>query len=264
MVFLHGWGVSSRAYAKLLPSLADAGARVIAPALPGFGKSDPLPGRLTWERLANWLDELLEHAAVDQPAFLVGHSLGGGVATMTAWHHPHRVRSLVLVNSVGGSTWKSERTLADRPLWDWGLHLPGEWTRKGYRRVLPVVLRDLAENLVRNPGNLVRAGRLAASADMRGELSDLTARGLPITILWGMRDTVLPEAAFVSLCDAIDTDGNTIDGGHSWLLADPENFGEILTNSLAIHALMSNRHDGSADQEHDQQAPDGQPFPQSA
>lgn len=244
LVFLHGWGVSSRAYAGLLPSLARTGARVIAPALPGFGKSDELPGRLDWEKLANWLDDLLEHAGVDEPAFLVGHSLGGGVATMTAWHHPHRARSLVLVNSVGGSAWKSERSLADRPLWDWGLHLPVEWSRKGYRRVLPVVLRDLAENVLRNPGNLLRAGRLAASADMRGELADLNARGVPITVLWGERDRVLPEAAFVSLCDAVQGGGNVVAGGHSWLLADPDSFGEIMTNSLTIHALMSKRYGG--------------------
>lgn len=241
LVFLHGWGVSSRSYARMIPVLARAGTRVIAPALPGFGKSDELPGQLGWERLARWLDDLLEHADVQEPAFLVGHSFGGGVATMTAWYHPQRARSLVLVNSVGGSTWTSGRTLAERPIWDWGLHVPYEWARKGYRRVLPVVVRDIVENVVRHPGNLVRAGRLAAAADMRGELADLRARGLPVTILWGNRDRVLPEAAFVSLCEAAGNNGDLVPGSHCWLLADPEGFGEVMTNSLTIHSLLTRR-----------------------
>ncbi|MGH3441643.1 MAG: alpha/beta fold hydrolase [Nitriliruptorales bacterium] len=240
LVFLHGWGITSRAYARTLPALAASGVRVIAPALPGFGKSEEVPGGLTWERLARWVDQLLDHVGADEPAFFVGHSFGGGVATMTAWHHPERVRSLVLVNSIGGSQWKSDRTLADRPLWDWGLHLPVEWARKGYRRVLPVVLRDLTENLVRHPANLLRAARLAASADLRDELSELAARGLPVTILWGERDRILPQSAFVALCEAAGDAGDVIPGSaHSWLLADPDGFGELITNSLTIHSLLT-------------------------
>lgn len=241
VVFLHGWGLSCRAYARALPGLARAGARVIAPALPGFGRSDDLPGRLTWDKLAKWVDDLLDHAGVEEPAFFVGHSFGGAVATMTAWHHPDRVRSLVLVNSVGGSTWKQDRSLAERPIWDWGLHMPGEWTKRVYWDVLPVVIRDFAENVIRHPANLVRAARLAASADVRGELADLTARGLPVTILWGDQDRILPESAFISLCDACGGGGDVVAGSHSWLLADPEGFGEVMTNSLTIHALVTKR-----------------------
>lgn len=240
LVFLHGWGITSRPYARTLPALAASGVRVIAPALPGFGRSEEVPGGLTWERLAHWVDQLLDHVGADEPAFFVGHSFGGGVATMTAWHHPERVRSLVLVNSIGGSQWKSDRTLADRPLWDWGLHLPVEWARKGYRRVLPVVLRDLTENLVRHPSNLLRAARLAASADLRAELSALSERGLPITILWGERDRILPKTAFLALCEAAGDSGDVIPGSaHSWLLADPDGFGELITNSLGVHAVLT-------------------------
>lgn len=245
LLFFHGWGISHRTYARALPQLAAAGARVIAPALPGFGRSDGLPGDLTWEKLARWVDQLLEHAGVEEPAFLVGHSFGGGVAAATAWYHPERARSLVLVNSVGGSTWKTERSLAERPLWDWGLHLPTEWARRGYRRVLPVVLRDFAENVVRNPGNLIRSGRLAAAADLRDELTELSQRGLPITILWGSRDRILPKTAYLSLLEASGAQVGEVDGSHSWLLADPEGFGEVITNSLTIHALLTGSRDGA-------------------
>ncbi len=248
VVFLHGWGLQAKTYARTLPQLARAGARVIAPALPGFGRSEALDGPLTWERLARWVDQLMDHLGIDQPAFFVGHSMGGGVATATAHHHPERVRGLVLVNAVGGSVWQHQEgnddtLLGDRPIWNWGLHGMSEWRRRNYRRMLPVVARDFVENAVRNPSSLRRAANLARSADLREELAGIRDRGVPVTILWGDQDTVIPESTFVALCDAAGATGDIIDaGGHSWLLADPEGFGEILTNSLTVHAMLTKRH----------------------
>jgi pimeloyl-ACP methyl ester carboxylesterase len=246
VVFLHGWGLSARSYAQALPLIAGGGARVIAPALPGFGRSDALPGEYTFEKLANWVDELLEHVGVEEPAALVGHSFGGGVATATAWYHEHRARSLTLVNSVGGSVWRTgrrgEQLLADRPLWDWGLRLPGEFGKRNYRKVLPVVLRDLVGNALMNPGAVRRAAELARTADLRDELATLAERGLPVSILWGTEDNVVPEATFLAMCEALGAPGDIIeDAGHSWLLADPEGFGELVTNSLAAQRTLAER-----------------------
>ena len=246
VVFLHGWGLSARSYAKALPLIAAAGARVVAPALPGFGKSSPLVGEYTFEKLAGWVDELLEHIGIEEPASLVGHSFGGAVATATAWYHPERVRALVLVNSIGGSVWKTggrgERLLADRPLWHWGLRLPGEFRGRDYRKVLPVVLRDLVGNAIANPGAVRRAAELARSADLREELATLAERGLPVSILWGSEDNVVPEATFLAMCKAAGAPGDIIeDAGHSWLLADPEGFGELVTNSLAVQRTLAER-----------------------
>jgi pimeloyl-ACP methyl ester carboxylesterase len=229
---------------------------VIAPGLPGFGRSDALPGEYTFEKLANWLDDLLDHVGVDEPAALVGHSFGGGVATATAWHHRERARSLTLVNSVGGSVWKDgghlgPRSLADRPLWDWGLHLPAEFRPPGLggrgpwrasRKALPVVLRDVVTNALTNPGAVWRAADLARRADLRDELAELAERGLPVSIVWGSEDTVVPEATFLAMCDAVGADGDIIeDAGHSWLLMDPVGFGEVVTNSLAIRDTVADR-----------------------
>jgi pimeloyl-ACP methyl ester carboxylesterase len=246
VVFLHGWGLSARSYAQALPLIAAGGARVIAPALPGFGRSDALPGEYTFEKLANWVDDLLDHLGVEEPAAFVGHSFGGAVATATAWHHEERVRSLTLVNSVGGSVWRTgrrgEQSLADRPLWDWGLRLPGEFGKRHYRKVLPVVLRDVVGNALANPGAVWRAADLARSADLRDELATLAERGLPVSILWGSEDNVVPEATFLAMCEAVGAPGDIIeDAGHSWLLADPEGFGELVTNSLAVQRTLAER-----------------------
>jgi len=246
VVFLHGWGLTARSYASALPLIAATGHRVIAPALPGFGRSDPLEGDYTFDTLTAWLIELLDMLDLHDPVAIVGHSFGGAVATATAWRHPDRVRALVLVNSIGGSVWKTgrrgERLLADRPLWDWGLRLPGEFRRRDYRRVLPVVLRDLLGNAMSNPGALRRAADLARRADLRDELATLAHNGMPVSILWGSEDNVVPEATFLAMCDAAGAPGDIIaDAGHSWLLADPEGFGELVTNSLAVQRVLADR-----------------------
>lgn len=246
LVFVHGWGLSNRAYAKALPELARAGVRVVAPALPGFGRSDALAGDYTFERLARWLDDLLDHAGVEEPAFLVGHSFGGGVATATAYHHPDRARSLVLVNAVGGAVWQrdedSERSLADRPLWDWARHFPTEIRTRRFQKIAPVIVRDFLGNAIRNPQALRLAANLARTADLREELATLAERGLPVTVLWGDQDRVIPQATFASICDAAGTEGDIIsDAGHGWLLADPTGFGDVMTNSLTIHSLLARR-----------------------
>jgi pimeloyl-ACP methyl ester carboxylesterase len=75
---------------------------------------------------------------------------------------------------------------------------------------------------------------LARSADLRPELEELKRRGLPVTVLWGSRDGVIPRESFEALCVALGAQGRVVPGSHSWLLADPDGFSEIITNDLAV------------------------------
>lgn len=128
VVFLHGWGLSHRAYRGAVKRLAAMGVRVLAPAMPGFSGSAGLPGEeCTLEGYAEWVIAFLDELGVDEPVLLVGHSFGGGVSIKVAHDHPGRVGALVLVNSIGGAVWADDgelqRPITDRPIWDWGLHL---------------------------------------------------------------------------------------------------------------------------------------------
>src|SRR5205823_11366475 len=139
-------------------------------------------------------------------AAVVGHALGGGVAIKTAHRHPDRVPTLVRVNSVGGSAWESgavTRAISERPLWDWGLHFPGDvWPLNQATKVIPVVLEEALPNLVRNPRAFWKVGQLARRADLTRELEELKARQLPVVVLWGTRDGVVPRSVFDAMCTA--------------------------------------------------------------
>ncbi|MEY4339747.1 MAG: hypothetical protein RLZ14_1597 [Actinomycetota bacterium] len=239
VVLLHGWALGQHTYREVVEAIAEQGCRVIAPALPGFGGTPELPpASFSLRGYAQWVADLLDAIDVHEPVVMVGHSFGGGVAVRFAHDHRQRVRSLVLVNSVGGSAWRQGRTLrsiTERPLWDWGLHFPGDiFPLRQATRVLPVVAEDLLPNIVRNPRAIVKVANLARRADLRSELEALRDSGLPISILWGKRDGIIPRESFEALCVASGVEGTVVDGSHSWLLADPRHFGEVITNDVKV------------------------------
>lgn len=239
VVLLHGWALAHHTYRDVIETIAAQGCRVIAPALPGFGGTADLPGdSFSMKGYAQWVAELLDSLEVEEPAVVVGHSFGGGVSVRFAHDFRSRVRSLVLVNSVGGSSWRSGgglRSIAERPLWDWGLHFPGDvWPIRQATRVLPVLVEDFVPNLVRNPRAIVKVANLARRADLRTELESLRDSGLSISIIWGTRDGIIPRESFEALCVASGVEGTVVEGSHSWLLADPQRFGEVITNDVRV------------------------------
>lgn len=239
VVLMHGWALAHHTYRSVITSIAEQGCRVIAPALPGFGGTADLPrDEFSLQGYAQWVHDLLEHLEIDESVVVVGHSFGGGVAVRFAHDHRQRVRSLVLVNSIGGSSWRqgnTMRSIAERPLWDWGLHFPADiFPLRQATRVLPVVAEDLFPNLLRNPRAIVRVAGLARRADLRSELEALRDSGLSISVIWGTRDGVIPRESFEAMCVASGVQGTVVDGSHSWLLADPKGFGEVITNDLRI------------------------------
>lgn len=91
---VHGITSSSRSW----PFLAQALDRpVVAPDLRGRGRSNRLPGPYGLAAHAEDCAAVLE-AVADEPVVVVGHSMGGFVATVLAARRPDLVRGVVLVD----------------------------------------------------------------------------------------------------------------------------------------------------------------------
>lgn len=102
VVLLHGYLDLARTYDRVIEALGAQGYRVIAPDFRGHGDTDRAPPGCAYhfvDYLAD-LDALLDALALP-PAHLVGHSMGGGVASRYAGARPARVRSLALLEGVG-------------------------------------------------------------------------------------------------------------------------------------------------------------------
>ena len=69
---------------------------IIAPDLPGYGETEPLP-RMSINALVTWARDLLEALGLDD-AVVIGNSFGGLIARLLAAQHPRYASTLVLVN----------------------------------------------------------------------------------------------------------------------------------------------------------------------
>ncbi len=239
VLFLHGWGLGSHAYKRALRRLVAKGCRVVAPALPGFGGSVAMPvATMSIEGYGAWAKRFLDAIDIDHPVVVIGHSFGGGVGAMLAHAHPTAVRYLVLLNAVGGATWDGRRgaSMADRPMRDWARSFVGDLLPldQGALATLGAISRDLVANLLRNPVVLWRAGELARTADLTLELLDLQGHDIPVLALTSEADHVIPTPAFDALCTSLGADGHTVAGGHSWILADPDHFAEVMQNVVEV------------------------------
>src|SRR5947207_2760006 len=178
IVLIHGFGVSGHVWQRTIPYLAQQ-AQVFVIDLPGHGRSSlhsPWQLREMAPLLALWLQEMRL-----PPVALVGHSMGGAIATHLTAHAPQLVERLILVNAAGLPLQASLPALSLRSLRSF--FQPG-----GGRYPWPLV-RDV---LKPRPRLFWQSAQEMVLSDFRAELAQLAASHIPIRILWGERDLLLP------------------------------------------------------------------------
>lgn len=107
VLLLHGKNFPASYWGPVMEDLSKAGFRVIAPDQIGFGKSSkPETLQYSFQLLAENSRKLLKHLKVDKVT-VVGHSMGGMLATRFALMYPERTEGLVLENPIGLEDWKT-------------------------------------------------------------------------------------------------------------------------------------------------------------
>ena len=96
VVLSHGIGDRRQVYRFLAPKLAHAGYRVANADLRGHGESSMGWASITRTDVAGDLLALIDH--LGGPAVIVGHSISGGAATITAATRPEEVSGIVEIN----------------------------------------------------------------------------------------------------------------------------------------------------------------------
>ncbi len=235
LLFLHGWGLGPQTYANGILRLTAAGVRVIAPALPGFAGSESPPlSEIDLPSYARRVGRLLDVLGLE-PAFVVGHSFGGGVAIQLATDRPDRVRSLTLINSVGGAPGRRVG-LVDASWLRWAVGTVTELSPRAVARSAPSMLRALVPNLVRRPVTSLLTARLAVTANLADEAASLVVSGLPVLFIWGDDDKLILPGSLADVAGSLPSE--TVTGRHGWLLAQPEEFSSLIRNALVVHAML--------------------------
>jgi pimeloyl-ACP methyl ester carboxylesterase len=203
-VLLHGLLDSGAGWDDLARASAH---RCLAIDLPGFGASDP-PSRPRLSAYAEDVAEALDRLRV-RTLTLVGHSLGGGVATAVAERMHREVRGLVLSAPVGfGRLPLAEvaalpllRALAVRSLPLLVTRAPildlvyGGLVTRGMRPTDALRHRLAADAPTVAPGLQSAIEALAFAGRSQHAFHRRPVRyGGPVTVLWGDRDAIVPPA----------------------------------------------------------------------
>jgi pimeloyl-ACP methyl ester carboxylesterase len=210
LLLLHGLGGALSNWIELAPLLARS-YRVLAPDLPGHGRSEPLPGAPDLGAFAESVRLLAEHERL-LPAAIVGHSAGGLIALRLAAARPEAVSSIVLAASAGIST---GRRLAELTVELLALARPGRVlapfrariARQPHLRYLafgwwgasdpPALSAAAVDGFLSGPPlhtETTALGRALVRDDPRLDLERVSC---PCLVLWGARDNwVLLEDGF--------------------------------------------------------------------
>jgi 3-oxoadipate enol-lactonase len=209
VLMIMGLAGSSRAWFRLLPHVARE-YRAIVFDHRGTGDSDAVTRPLRMRDLVADTLAVLDAAEIDR-AHVIGVSMGGMIAQHLALDHRERVRSLILgcTTPGGGGTppWRLLAGTALRPL-------------LGPRRTFPMLAPVLyAERTRREQPDRVRADfemRLADGTPVRTSYAQMAAiaghdtrerlrelAGLPVTVLHGAEDALVPARAGRALAEAI-------------------------------------------------------------
>lgn len=117
VLLLHGKNFSGAYWGRTISALTEQGYRVVAPDQVGFGKSSkPVHYQFSFQALARNTRALLGELGISS-ATVVGHSMGGMVASRFALMYPEISRQLVLVNPIGLEDWKRVVPYIDVQAW---------------------------------------------------------------------------------------------------------------------------------------------------
>lgn len=106
VVLLHGKNFNGAYWAQTARDLSKEGFRVIIPDQIGFGKSSkPQNIQYSFQLLAQHTKHLLDSLKIEK-ATVLGHSMGGMLATRFALMYPAFTQKLILENPIGLEDWK--------------------------------------------------------------------------------------------------------------------------------------------------------------
>jgi pimeloyl-ACP methyl ester carboxylesterase len=252
LLLIHGIGDSADTWQHVIPALAQQ-FTVIAPDLLGHGRSDKPRADYSIAAYANAMRDLLGVLGMERVTVL-GHSLGGGIAMQFAYQYPERCERLVLVSTGGVSRDVTPLLrLCAVPAADLVLPivaLPGaRAVARGLVRALERLGTDLGhdgENLLRVFDTLPDATSRAAFirtlrsvVDSTGQVVTMLDRsylavGMPVLLLWGTRDAVIPyRHARIAHAALPGSRLEVLEGaGHFPHRNHPERFVEIVTRFI--------------------------------
>lgn len=134
IVFSHANSFPASTYGVLFKSLRSRG--FVVKAIDKFGHDEKYPATNNWPHLVQHLHDFAarEVERYGEPAFFVGHSLGGFLSLMCAARHPELARGVLMLDSPLLGGWKAQALRAAKSTQLVGSISPGAVSRKRKNR----------------------------------------------------------------------------------------------------------------------------------
>ncbi len=246
LILIHAFPLSSQMWNPQIKGLEQR-VKVIAPDLPGFGRS-PHQAKPCIEEMAQEVDRLLDSLKVKEPVIMAGLSMGGYVAFEFLRQFPHQVRGLGLFSTRAGADTeqaREKRLKTAQSIRDSGLgpfaksilpNLLGKTTLESKPDLVDETKRMILEN---NSEGIASA--LLAMADRQDSTELLASIQCPTLIIAGNEDSLIPFSEAETMHRKIPNSQLHIieKAGHLVNLEQPEEFQKILEEFLITKFLPS-------------------------
>lgn len=198
LVFLHGFMGEGRNWRSLLPYL-DGNHRCICLDMLGFGESSKPKIRYDIATLVEFVHHTLDAIGLN-PHAIVGHSLGGWVASAYALTYPEVVKGLLLLAPAGirddsfcGRYDHLRPLLWETPVVDWLLNLAGPVVRLQGHGAALAQIRWMRRELNNQPApRSFLLDRLRPEDAIDTVEKDIHALRVPTLVITGDRDDTIP------------------------------------------------------------------------
>ena len=246
VILLHG-GDAGAGGIRWYPVIGPLSAcfRVIVPDVVGYGESDKPFASYDRSFFSAWLKNYFDALGIRKVS-VVGHSVGGAIASQFTMDHPEYVERLVLVNAagLGKGTQRIPAGIKFRMIWQnlFPSRMASSWFLEKYglfdARILNETMLDVEEygcEVVRMGGGRrvfwLGRGRVTAPIPLE-RLSQITQ---PTLLVWGEEDTNFPPAIARLAMQAINNAQLSLipRAGHNCFYDQPDIFNNILKRFLA-------------------------------
>jgi pimeloyl-ACP methyl ester carboxylesterase len=244
VVLVHGFTAEGILYAQTLSRLVGMGFKVVAIDVAGHGATAGLPtGGAGLSDYADLLGRVLDRLGIPR-AVLVGHSLGGRLVVQLTAQEPDRAVAMVLIDAAVGETWdRLVRVSRVAPpvlaglggllLFDAATTLPLLRDRAQAVKLSKLMAPTVAGHVLRPWRMVGPVVSLIRSGDSRPLLETVAQQDVPLVVIHGDRDVVVPYRTGQDTARLTGAWLVTVHGGtHSWLLKDPETLPAIVAELL--------------------------------
>lgn len=191
ILLLHGWGSNITLFKGIIETLSSEH-RVIAPDMPGFGRTAEPPEPWCVDDYVDFVMEFLKQLQIREFSVIV-HSFGGRVLfKMNARENlPYAIRKAVLIDSAGIMPKKTLKQKASLCLYKMASRIMGT-------KILHFLYPDAVEDMRKKRGsadynNATPIMRATLVKVVNEDLSPLIGKlSCPTLLIWGDKDTATP------------------------------------------------------------------------